>query len=173
MKNLIVVLGFIFLLSQALIAQKVNSKVYDSRLDQEVLAGQCNRQGLTEGDFGSYFNPEYKAYNPSEKVINNLKQKINTVSIVVVFGEWCGDSQEQVPRFVKIMDEAGMQVSNLKFIAVNRDKDAVVVDIDKYKIERVPTFIVFKNHLELGRIVEIPATTLEEDLWEIINKKVE
>ena len=170
MKNLIVVLSFILLAGQALMAQKANTKVYDARLKQEVLAGPCNRQALTEGEFGTYFNPEYNDYKPSEQYINKLKEKINAVTIVVVFGEWCGDSQEQVPRFMKIMDAAGMKASNLKLIAVNRDKDAVIEDISPYHIERVPTFIVFNGDDELGRIVETPSTTLEEDLWKIINK---
>jgi thiol-disulfide isomerase/thioredoxin len=170
MKNLFAILVFILFAGQVLVAQKVNTIVYDSRLEQEVLAGPCNRQALTEGEFGTYFNPEYNGYKPSEKYISNLKGNINSVSVVIVFGEWCGDSQEQVPRFMKIMDEAGMKASNIKLIAVNRDKDAVVEDISRYHIERVPTFIVFKDETESGRIVETPETRLEEDLWKIISK---
>ncbi len=170
MKNLMTVLLFMLLTFQAAVAQNVNKRVYDSTLDQEVLAGLCNRQVLTKDEFGTYFNPEYKNYQPQTKFINKLKDKINTVSVVIVFGEWCGDSQEQVPRFFKIADEAKMDSSHLKLIAVNRNKDAVTEDISGYKIERVPTFIVFKGDTESGRIVETPSTTLEEDLWKIISK---
>ncbi len=170
MKKLIVVLLFILPFSGTSFAQKVNVTAYDSALNQKVLVGNCNRQALTSGEFGNYFNPEYKEYKPSEKLINELRTKINNVSIVVVFGEWCGDSQEQVPRFIKIMDEAGMDSSNITLIAVNRAKEAVVEDISMYNIERVPTFIVFKGDAEIGRIVETPYNSLEEDLWEILNK---
>ncbi len=170
MKKLIAVLSFILLASQALMAQKINTKVYDARLEQEVLVGPCTRQALTSGEFGNYYNPEYKDYKPSEKLINKLKTKINDVSIVVVFGEWCGDSQEQVPRFMKIVDKAGMDSANISLVAVNRAKEAVVQDISEYNIERVPTFIVFNGDAEIGRIVETPYNSLEEDLWEILNK---
>jgi len=45
------------------------------------------------------------------------------------------------------------------------------MDISALKIERVPTFIVYDGIKELGRIIETPAETLEEDLLMILSAK--
>jgi len=41
-------------------------------------------------------------------------------------------------------------------------------DIDVYGVENVPTFIFFRNGEELGRIIEAPDKSLEEDMAGII-----
>ena len=35
-------------------------------------------------------------------------------------------------------------------------------------IQRVPTFIIYKNNIESGRIIETPKTSLEQDLVNIL-----
>jgi len=149
-------------------AQQVNQQLYDSTLNEDILTGPCTRDALLENDFGSIFKSEYKLYKPLKQVISELKEEVGNIDeIVIVFGVWCGDSQEQVPRFMKVVDKAGIPSEHLTIIAVNRKKDAVVEDISSYNIKRVPTFIVYQNGKELGRIVESPSETLEEDLLAI------
>lgn len=168
MKNLFVFVLIMLLGYQVSEAQQVNQQIYDSTLNEVMLTGPCTRDALLENDFGSIFKNEYKLYKPSKQVINELKKKVGNIDeIVIVFGVWCGDSQEQVPHFMKIADQAGIPSKHLKIIAVNRKKDAVVEDISSYNIERVPTFIVYKNGKELGRIIESPKNTLEKDLLAI------
>ena len=73
-----------------------------------------------------------------------------------------------VPYFFRMLDLMQYDPSKVLLIAVNRDKKARDMDLSKYKIERVPTFIIYdKNENELGRIVETPRYSLEEDLLEI------
>ena len=73
-------------------------------------------------------------------------------------------------RFFKILDETGYKEKNLTIIGVDRTKNALSVNIENLNIERVPTFIVFQDGKELGRIVESPKKSLEEDLWKIVKK---
>jgi hypothetical protein len=35
-------------------------------------------------------------------------------------------------------------------------------------IKRVPTFIIYKNNIETGRIIENPTTSLEQDMVNIL-----
>lgn len=171
MKNLFVFVLIMLFGYQVSEAQQVNQQLYDSTLNEDILTGPCTRDALSENDFGSIFKNEYKLYKPLKQVINELKEDADNIDeIVIVFGVWCGDSQEQVPHFMKVIDQAGISSEHLKIIAVNRKKDAVVEDISSYNIKRVPTFIVYENGKELGRIVETPAETLEEDLLAIVNK---
>jgi thiol-disulfide isomerase/thioredoxin len=149
-------------------AQETNKKVWDDKLNKEILTGKCNRNAFTEGDFSKYFNKEYGTYKPDKKHIKKIKKKIDEVEIVLVFGEWCGDSKREVPRFMKILDQTNYDDKNLKIYAVNRSKNAGNTNLSKYNIKRIPTFIIYKNGIEIGRIIETPNESLEKDLLEIL-----
>lgn len=86
-------------------------------------------------------------------------------------GSWCSDSQREVPRFYRIMDDAGITNDKIELISVNREKKVPGMDINNLRIERVPTFIIYDGIKELGRIIETPAETLEKDLLRILAKK--
>ena len=152
-------------------SQQMNAKIKDPKLNnKEVLIGYCNRAGLTADVFGAYFESQYDTYEPKEKYIDQLRENINKVDILIIFGSWCSDSKIQVPRFYKILDQAKYSERKLKLIGVNRDKNALSVNITDKNIERVPTFIVYKDGVELGRIIETPKKTLEKDLAKIVAK---
>ena len=53
-------------------------------------------------------------------------------------------------------------------LAVDRDKKAGDCDINYLKVELFPTIILYKEDIEVGRIVESPRKSLEEDLVNII-----
>jgi thiol-disulfide isomerase/thioredoxin len=149
----------------------MNAKIKDPKLNnKEVMIGYCNRDGITAGEFGVYFESQYDIYKPAEKYINKLREGINKVDIKIIFGTWCSDSKIQVPRFYKVLDQSGFKEKNLKIIGVNRDKNALSVNIMDLNIELVPTFIIYQNGEELGRIIETPKKTLEKDLAKIIAK---
>ena len=46
-----------------------------------------------------------------------------------------------------------------------------VGEYNKLDIQSVPTFIIFKNNIEAGRIIENPVTSLEQDLVNILTRK--
>ncbi len=142
--------------------------VHDTTVDQKVLIDYCDRIGLESGEFGEYYLLEYEDYQINDSLLNLIRKKIKKFDITIVFGSWCSDSEQQVPHFYKILDQSGYDDDQLKIIAVNRQKKAKEVQIEDLQIELVPTFIIYKNGTEIGRIVETPNETLEEDLWQII-----
>ena len=142
--------------------------INDTTIDQEVLIDYCDRLGLESGEFGTYYKQEYEDYAVNDSLVKLISKKLRKYDITIVFGSWCSDSEQQVPRFYKILDQAKFKDSHLKIIAVNRSKSTMEVDIEDLNIERVPTFILYKKGTETGRIVETPIDTLEEDLWKII-----
>lgn len=161
-------LSFIF---NTAFSQVKNVKIKDPKLNnQEVMIGYCDKEGLSEGTFGVYFESQYEMYKPTEKYIEQMKGTINNFDITIVFGTWCSDSKMQVGRFYKVLDEAGFKDFHLKVIGVNRDKNAFSVNIEKMNVELVPTFIVYQNSVEIGRIVESPKKSLEKDLAKILKK---
>jgi len=148
--------------------QSMNKIVNDTSINQEVLIDYCDKSGLESGEFGTYYKLEYEDYVVNDSLVKLISKKIRKFDITIVFGSWCSDSEQQVPRFYKILDHSKFKDSHLKIIAVNRSKSTMEVDIEDLNIERVPTFIVYKKGKETGRIVETPINTLEEDLWKIV-----
>lgn len=166
--NFIFILMFIFAGFSAQ-AQEMNKTINDERTGSEILYGYCNRDGLHSGDFGEIFKAEYKDYQPDKKLVKKIKKQKSGLNIVIVLATWCPDSQEHVPHFFKIMDEAGISEKSVKVICVDGYKQCEGVGLDNYGIKKVPTFIFFRQEKELGRIIEHPEGTLEEDILGIID----
>ena len=169
MKHTLMIVLSLFL-GSSLFAQELNQKVMDEKSQKEILIGYCDRTGLMSGDFGMSYTEEHSLYRPDNDVLNALKYKLDDVLFVIVLGTWCGDSKEQVPRFVKLLDCLKYDLSGVTFIGVDRSKTAGSVPTGEYGIEKVPTFIVLRKGSEIGRIIEPPAVSLEKDLLEIISK---
>jgi hypothetical protein len=55
------------------------------------------------------------------------------------------------------------------FIGVDNAKLSPVGEYDKLNIQLVPTFIFYKNNNEVGRIIENPRTSLEQDIVNILS----
>jgi thiol-disulfide isomerase/thioredoxin len=146
----------------------VNQKIYTEESDT-ILIGRVTRNILSADSlFSDWYLPAYKKYQPDQKIIKSLD--LNGLNIEIFFGTWCGDSQEQVPRFMKILDEINFPEKRLTLFAVNHEKKTLHGEDKNKNIQRVPTFIVYKGHTELGRIIEHPDSTLEYDLYKIVNK---
>jgi len=153
-------------------AQEQCQRIFDEKSQTDILVGTCNRDGLLTCVFAEDYNIEYPSYQPNDTVVEQIRGLIGDVRCVIVLGTWCGDSKEQVPRFLKILDQAKVNFKELEILCVDRKKEAPGMDINtKYNIEKVPTFIFYRNDTELGRIIETPQVTLEKDLLKIVSMK--
>jgi thiol-disulfide isomerase/thioredoxin len=145
-------------------SQEFNKKIIDPKYGKEILFGYCDRAGLEKGEYGKLFDEYYSIYEPDKSVTDQLKLKQAGVEILIVLGTWCSDSQEQVPRFFKVLDRIRFDKKSVQLICVNSSKEAGEVDLVNYDIHKVPTFIIYKKGREVGRIIENPYMTLEKDL---------
>lgn len=152
--------------------KKMNQKAVDPKKNNEMLVGFCNRDGfkMINSNFDSAFVTGYSAYKPDEATVNELAGKLKGIKITIVMATWCGDSKEWIPRFYKIMDDAGFKYKNLTLISVDRDKKASGTNVETYKVDLVPTFIFYRNKLELGRIIEFPLGIFEKEMLKIVLK---
>lgn len=116
----------------------------------------------------------YEAYNPDAAVIQKLIQSAERVKgdlrIDVVYGSWCSDSEEHVPRFLRIQHDVGRSLLPARFIGVDHDKKDPEGLTFSEGIERVPTFILLWKGVEMGRIIETPKVSVEADLLEILDQ---
>jgi len=72
--------------------------------------------------------------------------------------------------FYKLMDKVEYDSSKITVYCVDRDKKTEKGETDNLNITLVPTFIIYRDGMEIGRIIETPKVSLEADLLEILNK---
>lgn len=155
-------------INSALSAQDIDQLMMDTVINREVLIDFVSREGLQTGEFSEYYSQEYNNYTADFDIVNQLKNKLEGLEIVLILGSWCHDSKIQVPRFLKLLDTIDFPEDQLVMIGVDSQKNARTLDILIYEIERVPTFIFYRNGKTIGRIIESPAKSLEADMLKIV-----
>ena len=165
MKNLVLVLLIVSAFSCSSKKNMVNATKDASGNLDEIAA----KENFQVEPYNSWFQPNYDSYTLNAEVIEKLKPIINNVTIKAFMGTWCGDSQQQTPVFYKILDATGFNYKNLQLIAVNRSKSTPDNLQEGFDIVRVPTFIFFKEGKEIGRFVEYPRETVENDILKIVS----
>ena len=117
-------------------------------------------------------HPELKAnvgiYNLDKEVVKSIKEHIEDVEIKVFTGNWCPDCRLQVPRFFSIILALDNEDFGLEIIEVSRNMGDENNMAEKLGVMAIPTFIFFRDGVELGRIIENPQGRLEEDIAGIL-----
>lgn len=135
-------------------------------VEQESFSGVTSIVALEQDSvFGKYMISESQLYIVDSLAVSS--DKLSKTEIKVVLGTWCHDSHIQVPRFLKLLQVAGYN-QEIEFIALDKNKQAKGIDLSELSIERIPTFIIYHDGTELGRIVERPVVSLEKDLANIL-----
>ncbi len=167
----ILTLLFFYSISIISFSQPIN-RSFEGANGRIKLLGVASLDRLAEEPFAEWYLKNYSEYEVAEVNVDLSKAD----SITVFMGTWCGDSKREVPRFVKILDAAKYDLSKLKIVCLNTGfqnyKQAPEREERGLNIHRVPT-IIFHNDDggEIGRIVEEPVVSLEEDIIEVLNGK--
>lgn len=151
---------FTFLSSLTLNAQSDTSPIIIGVFSNSVL----------ESEFFSQWKLIHPTSEPNADVMSHLKKLTSAdLSFRIYMGTWCEDSQIHVPRFIKIADKLGWKYS---LIGVNREKECPFEkkECKTWDIQFVPTMVVYRGEIEVGRIIESPKKSIEDDLLEIIAK---
>ncbi len=108
-------------------------------------------------------------YQPRRYAIEKFSSLIDRYFFVVFATEWNAECRAQLPNLVKLFVAANNAALNIKVIDFDENRDIA----DEMNVLRIPTIIVHdRTWREIGRFVEKPqhGGTLEEELWEIIEK---
>ena len=136
------------------------------------LLGYFSKDRLVSEPYSSWYVKEYDEYLFNSQVVNELTVlSKDGITIKIVLGTWCPDSRREVPRFMRILDLWQFPLANITFIGVDNAKLSPVGEYEKLDIQRVPTFILYKNNIEAGRIIENPTTSLEQDMVNILKQE--
>lgn len=150
-----------------------NKVIKDPSSDQSILVGPVTVKGFSSIEFGKIYNNNFNSYEPAIKKLEPYKEKILKSGITIVLATWCPDTQKQLPRFLRIMEELDYPLEKIRMIAVDHEMEAPGINPKlKYNIQQVPTFIFYHpKSEEIGRIVEKPGKSLEHSIAEIYKGK--
>ena len=120
---------------------------------------------------GPQWQDRYDKYDPPAEMIDALKARLGAgMKIDVYLGTWCPDSRNNVPPFLKILDRAGATLP-VKYYNVPRKSDRnAKYYVEEMQVERVPSFIFYRDGKEIGRIIENPKAGMIEDMMDIVFK---
>jgi hypothetical protein len=136
---------------------------------ERMLVGKTT-QGNLFRDYPVFWS-NYRDYTPRNDVVEQIAGIKGAVDILIFFGTWCKDSVSEVPKILRVLDAANDKDIRLTLYGVDREKKEGIGMSDRFGIRRIPTTIVLRNGVELGRIVEYPEKSNEENLLKILEKK--
>ena len=118
-----------------------------------------------------WFENNYESYNLDINTLNNDFSNIYEYQIEIYMNTKCHDSEREVPRLIKILDELNFSEDNLKIVLLNSKKQSSQGYENGKNITNTPTIIFLSESIEKNRIVEFPYENLEKDILNIINNK--
>ncbi|MGA9774287.1 MAG: hypothetical protein WBV94_34990 [Blastocatellia bacterium] len=111
-----------------------------------------------------------EGYQPNAGAVAAIKANTAETKVTLLYGTWCPDSKNYVPRLIKALKLAGNDRIQVKLIGIDNQFREPVDAVQPRRITNVPTVIVERAGREIGRIVETPATkSMEEDLAAILS----
>lgn len=168
---------FKYLIPLAIIIASIQANAQDFKITSDekngepLILGYCPASAMNDSVFLNTWTTEYNNYQPDYETLDSLEGKLEDVNIKMVFRSTCSDSREQLPRLFKILNELNYNVNSITLIGVDREKKGLSNEAEGLNIEFVPTIIFYKDGIEIGRIVETPAESLEKDICGIIKKE--
>ena len=108
------------------------------------------------------------AYEPNFRAIDGIHDFAKSARIKVFLGTWDANGNAPVAAFIKTIEMAFNPAIKVEWIGVSRNLKDPAEALRAYGVDKVPTFIVWVDDKERGRIVESPENSLEEDLASVL-----
>jgi len=171
--------SFIFslALATAVHAQPANTPIANTEFThtngQKVLLGRCSPSIMQQGIYREWYERSYGTYTVDKEIAGRLRPLLKEKEIEIFAGSWCSDTRREIPRLMKILQEAGADTSQLTLIFVDNSKELYKQSPQHEEagkaIHRIPTIVVYDKGREVNRIVEKPVRSLEQDLLDILS----
>lgn len=154
MKKQLLLIASLFIFSFAMHSQSEN-----------LLVGQVSTKQILE--INENWKKNFDEYVPGENITRLFRVHKNNLSFEIHMGSWCEDSENWIPKLIKIFEITNQPASSIRFIGFDRSKE-IELDGQKIKTDFLPTIIVKRNGVAIGSIIENPKVDLEKDLETII-----
>ncbi|MEM9141725.1 MAG: thioredoxin family protein [Bacteroidota bacterium] len=137
------------------------------------LLGKLSLEAFAHESYKSWYAQGYKDYEVDDRLVNQFTDTLAQCRLQLFLGTWCGDSRREVPRIIKILEEARFPMERLDIIALDRRKGwykrSPGGEEQGKNIIKVPTLVFLMDGKEINRIVESPKKSLEKDMEAILN----
>jgi len=168
MKKLIPVI-FLLLLGTSVLAQN-HHEVITENSGEKIFKGFLTREAVQNDTSFKWYAENLKGYTPHAGAIEGLKKNADSIQLLTFLGTWCSDSRFIIPKFFALTDAAGFSQDKITLIGVDRAKKTHGHLTEALNIKNVPTIIVLKNGIEMGRVVEYGKYgVFDKELGEILN----
>lgn len=145
---------------------------YDISKDEKngatVFKGQITFADLEHESSFDWLKTNQAFYKPEESTLTYLRANLRRYTIVAFMGTWCDDSQFLIPQLYALLMDVHYPLSQYTMYGVDRKKTSNHGEHITYKIEKVPTIILFREGREVGRITEEVKKSIDADLADII-----
>lgn len=112
-----------------------------------------------------------EAYSPAESDTSYLRAYRFPVQIEVFFGSWCPHCRETVPRFLKTINVISNANIKVSMVGVPVPPFIDYPPAKEKSVQGVPTFIVYAEDKEIGRVNSIPGdSSVEHELVKVLFK---
>jgi hypothetical protein len=128
--------------------------------------GEVERGSILEND--ERWLERYKQTEVDNDVAEALSKVEPGARLEVYLGVWCEDSMREVPRFWRALDAAGVVPLAIEHLGLDESFSAGEVSLEGLDIEAVPTFIVYRDGKEVGRVVEDAPENIETHLLALL-----
>lgn len=165
----------VLLLATASFAQQHNAEsvqpyTITTTTKEKVLKGLLNRSVIESDTTFKWFKDNYKLGRVDAPAVEAFKKNGSQINMVIFGGTWCEDTQNLLPQFYRLADNANFPDSSITLIGVDRNKKTLDNLSDAFHITNVPTFIVMKDGKEVARVVEYGKYgQIDKELGEIVN----
>lgn len=155
--------SFIMLIFMGL-SSCTSQKTYTIKKDgtDYILDGCVQKVELQDPKKFPWFYYGYKAYQPDSSTMTRLLPHAKSMRVICFAGTWCSDTQRELPRLMRILDRLGVPENHYQLFMVNRQKKSNYLNPDVWNLEKVPTFIFYKEGKEIGRFIEESPSFLEK-----------
>jgi thiol-disulfide isomerase/thioredoxin len=141
---------------------------------QGSLANNPPLLGLHKAPALNNHSPEYvvsaRGYKPNAQIVAALKKRTKPVKVKVFFGSWCPHCREHLPYLMRIEQELRGAPIQFEYYGLP-ERFANDAEAKKYRVDGVPTGIVFVDGKEVGRISRDDWESPETRLNSILNGK--
>jgi hypothetical protein len=166
-RSLVVAIAAVLLASCGTAPELTHTPHVAQATEPSYVVGPVERTYLNDPAWPA-FSAVYDSTRIEPQFIEMIRTTYEGEEFLVFFGAWCSDSERDLPRFLKIADGAGLPPAKITLYSLDRTKKSPDGLTARYGIEFVPTFIVLKDGVEVGRITESPRVSVEADLLTIL-----
>lgn len=153
---------------QARAAALVENGDAEPSTGEVVLLGPLTRD-LIEAERPDWIQQQIES-EPDPAAAAEMAALLHDAELRIYLGTWCSDSKRELSRFWRALDDvADPDIAGLSYIGVDRSKTAPAEHVEGVELRFVPTFVVRRDGIELGRVVEEAPSGIENDLLALLS----